>query len=302
MREAWRQIGEVLRANEAINRTQLGMLVSEATYVKSVAGLAEVQGLAVTAPMFARVLGSPTTIRHLAGESRLTSAAFSGSFRKLTRPRGLVARRSFANRGGAAPLASVVRAVNEGRATADPPKPVRTTDTWESAVAGPVSGIPGWLRPLLRSTALLVILAICADHVRLRHPRVAGLSRFSLLIPLAFAAVAAIAAIVTRAGKLADQLSAGEALDPAKLTPAAIAAAPAPADFALREPGVSAPPAGVPSDAATAANFRTALIGFADVFATLPVEAAAAPALRPRRWRTARSWRRSTRSPRSRAG
>ena len=48
MREAWRQIGEVLRANEAINRTQLGMLVSEATYVKSVAGLAEVQGLAVT--------------------------------------------------------------------------------------------------------------------------------------------------------------------------------------------------------------------------------------------------------------
>ena len=82
-----------------------------------------------------------------------------------------------------------------------------------------------------------------------------------------------MAALAARANGLADQLAAGEALDPANITPAAIAAAPAPPDFALREPGVTAPPAGVPSDAATAANFRTALIGFADVFAKLPVVA-----------------------------
>ncbi len=39
MREAWRQIGDVLRANETINRTQLGMLASEASYAKSIVAL-----------------------------------------------------------------------------------------------------------------------------------------------------------------------------------------------------------------------------------------------------------------------
>ena len=48
------------------------MLVSEATYVKRLASATGAGG-AVTAPVFARVLGSPTTLRYLAGESRLTN-------------------------------------------------------------------------------------------------------------------------------------------------------------------------------------------------------------------------------------
>jgi len=273
MREAWRQIGEVLRANETINRTQLGMLVSEAAYLKSVAGLQPLAGLAVTAPVFARVLGSPTTIRHLVGESRLTTAAFSGSFRKLTRPRGLIARRAF-TAGTVAPFAAVIAAINDGRATADPPKPVRTADTWEGAVAGLGSGIPGWVKPLLANLGSLLWLLL-ALVVLLTILVIAGAS-LSLLVLVALA-TAVMTALATAAKGFAAQAAASDALDPANITPEAIAAAPAPSDFALHEPGVVTPPAGVPSDAATGTNFRTALIEFAEVFAKVPVQAPPRP-------------------------
>ena len=120
MRRPGEQIGEVLRANEAINRTQLAHASQRAaTYMKSVAGLAE-----VAAP---RGDGADVCARPRQPDDdppRLPARAGcrarpSPAFRKLTRPRGLVARRSFANRGGAAPLRlSAARAVNERRATA----------------------------------------------------------------------------------------------------------------------------------------------------------------------------------------
>ena len=272
MREAWRQIGEVLRANETINRTQFGMLISEAAYVKSVAGLPPVQGLAVTAPVFARVLGSPTTLRYLAGESRLTTATLSGAFRKLTRPRGLVARRAFVQRGAGAPLASAIRAVNDGRATADPAKPPRATDVWESAAESLVSSIADWLKPLLRQLDLIIVLAIAILFLLFAILAMAGVSLL-LLVPLVLAVIAAAARFVVSARRLADRLAAGEALDPARLMPALVRAVPAPAAFALRQPGQSDPPPGVPADAATATNFRTALIGFAAALSTVPVVA-----------------------------
>lgn len=270
MREAWRQIGEVLRANETINRTQLGMLVSEATYVKSVAGLPQVQGLAVTAPVFAKVLGSATTLRHQAEASRLTAASLSGPFRKLTHPRGMMARRAFATRSGAAPLASVVRAINEGRATAEPPKPVRTTDTWEAAAEGLTSNIPDWLKPLLRRFRLILLAAIVLIILLLALLALAG-TALPVLAGLALVAGASLGALAWMGSRLASRLATKESLDPANITPSAVRDAPGPADFALREPGETSPPAGVASDAATATNFRTALGEFAQVFATVPV-------------------------------
>ena len=272
MREAWRQIGDVLRANEEINRTQLGMLATEAAFVKSVASLDEVQGLGVSAPVFAKVLGSPTTLRALAAESRLTNAAFSGAFRKLLRPRGLVAKRAFTDRGGAAPLASTIRAVNEGRATADPPKPTRTTDTWEAAAEGLVATIPGWLRPLLRRLVLVILAALLLLLLLLLLLAVVGVP-LAIVVPLALVAIAGAVALYRLGSPLADRLAAGDALDPSRLTPEEVRNAPGPLDFALREPGQRDPPPGVPTDAQTATDFRAALAEFAGVLATVPVPA-----------------------------
>ena len=49
--------------------------------------------LAVTAAVHAKVLGSPTTIRHQLRASALRAPVFSGAFRRLARPAGKLARR-----------------------------------------------------------------------------------------------------------------------------------------------------------------------------------------------------------------
>jgi hypothetical protein len=68
--------------------------------------------LAVTTPVHARVMGSPTTIRHQLSQSRLTTPVFSAAFRRLTRPTGKLARRLSAG-GQQFDYAALVNAINE---------------------------------------------------------------------------------------------------------------------------------------------------------------------------------------------
>ena len=63
MRVAWEQIGDVLAVNQKIRRAQLATKAASAAYVKSFKPLPPERALALAAPVFAKVLGSPTTLR-----------------------------------------------------------------------------------------------------------------------------------------------------------------------------------------------------------------------------------------------
>ncbi len=94
MKLAWEQVGEILAANRKALHLRFAQEAANRLYVKSVAPLPAASALSLTSPVHARVRGSPQTIRGLLRESRLPAAAFSPAFRKLTRPRGPIARRA----------------------------------------------------------------------------------------------------------------------------------------------------------------------------------------------------------------
>jgi len=122
MKLAWQQIGEILAANRRIHFAQVAMQASQRAFVKHLAPLPDDRALAVTAPVFRKVMGSPVTVHHLLEQSRLPRVALSGAFRKQLRPRGAIARRTFAARPAGVPLAAVVTQLNSGAISGAPPR------------------------------------------------------------------------------------------------------------------------------------------------------------------------------------
>ena len=119
---AWEQVGEVLAANRRAAFLRFAQAAMQKGFVKHVGSLSADRALALTSPMFSRVLGSAKTLRGLLSESRLADAALSPAFRKLTRPRGLAMRRALPRnqRAGASGLLAV--AINDASASAAPPR------------------------------------------------------------------------------------------------------------------------------------------------------------------------------------
>ena len=95
--------------SQTINRSaRFGMLASEALLRQVAVASAAGAGRSPSPPRSSPTCSAAaTTLRYQLGESRLSNATLSGACRKLTRPRGLVARRSFRDRRGAARHASV---------------------------------------------------------------------------------------------------------------------------------------------------------------------------------------------------
>src|SRR5262249_37402848 len=150
-------------ANRTIRQFQFLLQVSVLYSSQFFTQLAPANLIAVTAPIHAKVLGSPTTIRQQLVESRLVSPVFSGAFRRMIRPAGKLARRVGLNQGGAG-LASVVTALNDGRVTPAPPRgvPDGIPSLEDLAKAIQPRSFPAWLRWLIdhRILALVIILML----------------------------------------------------------------------------------------------------------------------------------------------
>jgi hypothetical protein len=260
MKLAWQQIGEVLAANRKITLGQTAMFASFALHAKSFAIMPAAQSLPIAAPVFKRVLGSATTIAHQIGASRVPPAAFATGTRKLARPRGLVARRSFEAR--AAVAGRIAAAINDGEATAAPPAPPPGEPTLEGAASRVSSSLPEWLRALIRDPRRLLMLLLLVLLLLAMVGLFGGAAALPVVIGLAAAAVVAAWSL----WRQRERVLASEAVDPANMTAAAAAAAPGATQFALYRPGELTPPPGSVETAAGAEAFRTALIGFNTAF------------------------------------
>ena len=257
MQRAWQQVQKVYDGNRIIRNFNFIMVVSKFYSAQFFAELAPERLFAVTTPVHAKVMGSPTTIKHQLSTSRLTTPLFSAAFRRLTRPTGKLARRLSVD-GQQFDYAALVNAVNDGRITPAPPRAVPKGILSVDDLAKKIQprSFPAWLRWLMRNRfwVLIVVLLLL------------------LLIGLFTGAwiICSVLALVSLAGFywLQQQNTriddAAAFVDPAKELTAVEQVPPRP-DFNVVLDGETSPPAPTPgvsstADSVEAKNFRTAAI------------------------------------------
>jgi hypothetical protein len=255
MNYAWQQIGDVLEANERIRRFHLVAAVATRWYDFHLTPLAAQpeRTLALTAPVQAKILGSPTTVEHLRKGSRVPPVLTSTAFRRVVRPQSrLVRTLPFT---AAATPANLLERINEGEVTAAPPKTapagVVTVDD-VAAVAEPKGGPSGliallaryrWLPWLLIALALILLVLLT-----LVISPLVGIVVFAVLIGLALLLLRWQAASAPGAG-----------IGEAEQTPGGAASLPENPGFQLTEPGAgTATPPGS-GDSAAAGRLKDAI-------------------------------------------
>jgi hypothetical protein len=252
---AWKQVGEVDRANRLLRQAQLSLEAGRSVYRARLADMAAEHLITVTAPAHGRVLASPTTLRWRMGESRVPLAAVDPAFRRILRPRGPTRRRF-----GPVPLRpeDVIVRINAGQITAAPRKEpgerLIPVDRFKDDVTpGGLAGALGRLH--LRAPWLLPLVLVLLFLAGL--PLVLGGSWTLGAVLLATAVATAAAAVVAR--RAAGQLVAAALLDERALVPGRVAAIPARPGFRVTEQGERIPGLGVVGgDSVEAAHFRAA--------------------------------------------
>ena len=163
MQKAWQQVQKVYEANRKIRNFQFFLQVSMRYTTHFFNKLEPEKLLAISAPVHARIMASPTTIRHQLNESRLAAPVLSAAFRRLARPTGKLARRLG---GDERPFdfAELVTSVNDGRITPAPPRTVPEGLPSVDDLAGRIQPLkfPAWLQWLIKNRlgVLLLVLAL----------------------------------------------------------------------------------------------------------------------------------------------
>jgi hypothetical protein len=254
VQKAWQQVQKVYEANRKIRDFQFTIQVAARYHQRFFAALAPETLLALTSPVHAKVLGSPTTIRHQIHESTLAAPVLSPAFRRLTRPTGTLTRR-FGRGGQPLEFARLFDAVNDGRVTPAPPRAVPegipAVDDLASKIQPQLSGWMQWLvqnrRWLLAAALILFALAGFA---------------FGAWILAGVLSLASLAGSYVLQQQDAGTEVAEALVDPAKELEAILRVPPRP-DFRVALDGDAEAPAASPStvaaaDSGDARNFRQA--------------------------------------------
>lgn len=255
MAAAWSQIGAVLAANNRLRFAQMAQAASLALHAKHIATLEPARQFLLTAPMHARVMGSPTTVAAQLRASVVPPAVTSGVFRRVTRQGTPLMKRLALP---VATAAQIIQRINAGELHPAPRKVAPTGAVGIGAAAGWLEppGEPGWLEallrrePWLRFLPLLLLLLL----VLLALP-------FGVAIALGVL-VAAGAVLVPLFRKLTawSQRAAIEVtVDEEAQTPASVDALPTVQNFVITRPGTAFTPQAGAADSAEAVAFKSAL-------------------------------------------
>lgn len=286
MRKAWQQIGDVIEMNRKIQYTQLAMWVTQMMYDKHLKSNVPERVFQITSAVHTKIKGSPFTIRYLTKNSNLPVAVTSGGFRKMTRPKGLYAKRLLPEGNPAVHISTLIQQLNEGKISAAPPLVLPDNSPTLSGISDGLKDLSNTIRPSFfeRYAKWLLILLLLILIL------IMGISG-SMLVKIICLAIGVVATwqyfrfknsqpadpgVPAIPGPLPNPEQAVELgivagnFTPEKMTPGVIAAIPPRAGFTLAEPGiepgqhsVSLPP-GTPSsqEAPVAKEFREALMEF----------------------------------------
>jgi hypothetical protein len=197
MRAAWLQVEKVNEANRKIRDAKATIAIATPLFATTMAVMPEAQVLAMARPLLAKVMGSPTTLLYQLKASRLPAAALSGTFRRLMRPGGTVARHFGASR---ADFGRIITGLNDGSLTAAPdrttPENLPNTKDLGDAVRprGPLAGVSQWL--LLALILLLLLLLVVALSA-------GGFGGVAIAAVVGIAVLAAV--VVVRVARTADR-------------------------------------------------------------------------------------------------
>jgi hypothetical protein len=267
---AWEQVGEVVAANRRAALLRFAQAAAQKSFTRHVSPLPEERALLIAAPMFARVRGSPKTIRGLLRESRMPDASTSAAFRKLARPRGPITRRALGALDRRNAAGTLAFAANDGRASAAPAPPSVGGPTVEQLADLADARQAGSKRFLRLAWYLLAILIVGA---LLAYGAIGSTAGIAIAGSLAAAAVG----VFVVAQRARSALRSAAATRFSQLTPAKIEASP-PDGFALSSPGTAASAAPT-ADAIAAADYSEALRDFAVLVTARPPSPPARPAL-----------------------
>ena len=266
MQRAWQQVQKVYDANRIVRKFNFTMNVSVLYKNQTFAALTPEKTLAVTMPVHAKVMGSPTTISHQLSESRLAAPVFSAAFRRLTRPAGKLGQRLSP---GGFNYSALVNAINEGRISPAPPRALPEGLLSVDDLAEKIRPhLPEWLLSLMRNRLLFLIVFLILLLI-------AGLvsGAWIVVAVLAVAAVAGFFWLRQQNQRLDD---AETFVNPEKQIVALQRVPERPNFNVILEGETSAPPptpgSAANSDSLEAANFRTAIIDFQQRLAIRPPE------------------------------
>jgi hypothetical protein len=272
LQSAWQQVGDVLAANQRMKYLQWGMNASLAIYNKYLLNVPSEWHLMITQSVHSKVLGTTGTIRSQVINSNLPVAALSGTFRKLTSPRRVVAKRFFGTTGFAP--GTIISKLNEGQITAAPPKvPPKNLPTVDQVTSEVKSKTPPWLQWIINHKTLLNILLVILFLIGLI---LFIFGNFATGLTLMVFAIAAY--IYVR--KQAKQEAIEGTFTTSSLTAQAVSAVPARSNLTILSPGVL-PTQTVSSggaDNVVAGNFRSSLTSFNTL---LQQKVSPLPVLRP---------------------
>lgn len=261
MRSAWGQIGDVLTVNAKIRRGQLATKASSAMYAKTLVKLDVEYATALSSPVFAKVMGSPTTLRAITLASRLPPATLSPAFRKLLRPRGRLARTMLPEGARQGAISTMVQGINDGSLTASPPQPLPDGGTLESVVAA--LRPPAWVAWVLRNAWWLALILLILVLL------VWAFAGLGVAVAVAVVAGVALGAVYAAVLQKRPALVVAELLSPTAFTPEATAALPPRPDYVYTPPAddplITVPVLKPPlpgADSNDAADMRRALIDF----------------------------------------
>lgn len=253
---AWKQLGEVLRANQKIRLFQLSLSTAFRMFKKNILPLAADRLISVTQPLHGRVLGSPTTVLQKLRESRVTSAAVNPAFRKITRPRGVLIKKAITSENGRA--SNLLVQINDGSVRLSPPKLVPDDQIFVNELAEQTipDWIPQWLRRLAENrTARNILIGLLL--LLLLIGVFAGFSPLLIIGIVVAGAALGVLEFVRR------QLTQAEALREDNLTTETVRRTPVRSDFVITNPGEAVPGDRIAesgTDSPEAANFRQALL------------------------------------------
>lgn len=171
MDEAWKQVKNIKELNRMIVFVQVAMHTANRLFERNMVGMMPERAIVMTQFVHAKIRNSPTTIRKAINDSLLPNAAVSSTFRRLTRPNGVLMRR--VNQLSGSPLAvtlgNLIGGLNAGTLTTAPPRPpLADANSFPNSLGSGSNSstqnqLPAWLRRLILNGGiwLLLIPFIC---------------------------------------------------------------------------------------------------------------------------------------------
>jgi hypothetical protein len=268
MASAWQQVDGVRKANQMLAQAQLARAALQQLHRHQLQPAIPETLLNLTAPLHARLLASPTTIRAAIRASRVPERMFSGTFRRVTRPR---------RRLGASPeqRTPLLTRVNTGELVFLPaPKPPDGLVSIEQ-VSSQLA--PAWTQQFAQAWEWILPVAILL--LLLIVILVGFLVGWAAAIGLVVVLAVAVAILWPVLQSILQKAAAAGQLQITSFTPQAVSQVPPRPGFQITPPGTALPSSGTGPDSAAAQAFRGATQDLFSYLQAAPVDPPQEPQL-----------------------